>query len=94
MNNEQARRTAVAVIAVIAAVALVVALVAGCTPGTGVDDRPKSAPLVQFHETQVSTVEDLLGALRPTEPGQQVTMTVVRTGQRHELEATTAARTR
>ncbi|MDX3659697.1 hypothetical protein PV646_20550 [Streptomyces sp. ID05-26A] len=47
MNNEQVRRTVMAVIAVIAAIALVVALVAGCAPGADVDDLPGSASVAQ-----------------------------------------------
>jgi serine protease Do len=41
----------------------------------------------------VTSIEDLLGAIRDTEPGQQTTVTVVRGGQRVELPVTIGAMT-
>ncbi|SDK04608.1 serine protease, S1-C subfamily, contains C-terminal PDZ domain [Lentzea albidocapillata subsp. violacea] len=68
----------------------------------GVDpDGPAAAAGIQpgdvvtrFQDAEVRAVEDLLGALRRSEPGRQVTVTVVRDGQTKELKATIAARTR
>ncbi|SMC96945.1 hypothetical protein [Lentzea albidocapillata] len=43
MRNEQVRRTAMALIAVMAAIVIAVALVAGCSPSGGAEDRPSPA---------------------------------------------------
>jgi S1-C subfamily serine protease len=44
--------------------------------------------IVSLAGRKVDTVEDLLGALRTTRPGQQVPLTVVRAGARHDLTVT------
>lgn len=50
--------------------------------------------IVRLRDVDVRTVEELLGALRTTEPGQEVELTVVRDGQQQQLRATIGARTR
>jgi S1-C subfamily serine protease len=52
------------------------ALVVGVQPGD---------VIVGLAGRQIETVEDLLGALRDTEPGQQVPLTVMRDGVQHEI---------
>jgi serine protease Do len=62
----------------------------------GVDERGPAAAagvrvgdvIVGLRGTEVRTVEDLLGALRTTDPGQEAAIAVVRDGQRQELKAT------
>jgi serine protease Do len=44
--------------------------------------------IVAFGDREIRTVEDLLGALRDTDPGQHTTLTVDRGGQRLELPIT------
>ncbi|WP_232376604.1 S1C family serine protease [Amycolatopsis aidingensis] len=48
--------------------------------------------IVQFGDTKVAAVEDVLGALRGTEPGQQVTLTVARGSERQQIEVTVGTR--
>lgn len=50
--------------------------------------------IVRLHSTEVRTVETLLGALRATEPGQQVTATVMRDGEQQELQMRVGSRSR
>ncbi|PSL57395.1 S1-C subfamily serine protease [Saccharothrix carnea] len=50
--------------------------------------------VVELAGQQVREVEDVLGALRRTEPGEQVDLVVVRDGQRQELSVQIAARER
>ncbi|WP_309112638.1 trypsin-like peptidase domain-containing protein [Saccharothrix sp.] len=50
--------------------------------------------IVRMGQDEVGSVEDLLGALRRTEPGEQVGVEVVRDGQRRELTVEIAARDR
>jgi serine protease Do len=72
------------------------ALVLGVDPG-GPADRAGvrvGDVIVQMAGSEVRTVEDLLGALRKTEPGQPVPVTVIRDGQRQQLEVTIVARER
>ena len=52
------------------------ALVVGVQPGD---------VIVGLAGRQIETVEDLLGALRDTEPGQQVPLTVMRDSVQHEI---------
>jgi serine protease Do len=70
------------------------ALVTGVPPG-----GPAAAAGVQpgdvvvaLGDRKVESIEDLLGALRDTEPGQQTTVTVVREGERLELPVTIGSR--
>jgi S1-C subfamily serine protease len=44
--------------------------------------------IVGLADRDVDTVEDLLGALRATEPGQQTPLAVIRGGERRELTVT------
>jgi S1-C subfamily serine protease len=44
--------------------------------------------IVELAGHRITTVEDVLGALRETEPGQRVPLTVVRAGKRQELSLT------
>jgi serine protease Do len=48
--------------------------------------------VVALGDRKVESIEDLLGALRDTEPGQQTTVTVVREGERLELSVTIGSR--
>ncbi|WP_158853489.1 S1C family serine protease [Saccharothrix deserti] len=68
----------------------------------GVDDGSPAASagvrtgdvIVRLDDQDVRSVEDLLGALRGTEPGSTVTVEVVRDGQRQELKVEIGSRTR
>jgi serine protease Do len=44
--------------------------------------------VVRLGDRQVGSIEDLLGALRDTEPGQQVPLELVRNGERQQLTVT------
>lgn len=67
----------------------------------GVDENAPAAEagvresdvIVALEGTEVRTVEELLGALRSTEPGRRITLTVVRDGDRQELRTTVGSRT-
>ncbi len=70
------------------------ALVTGVPPGgpaAAADVRPGDV-VVALGDREVESIEDLLGALRDTEPGQQTTVTVVREGERLELPVTIGSR--
>ncbi|SMD24671.1 S1C family serine protease [Lentzea albidocapillata] len=68
----------------------------------GVDEKGPAADagirpgdvIVRLHDTEVRTVEALLGALRATDPGQQVTAMIVRNGDKQELRVEIASRSR
>ncbi len=50
--------------------------------------------IVAVADRPVASIEDVLGVLRDTEPGQQVGLTVVRDGERQELPITIGAQSR
>jgi serine protease Do len=56
-------------------------------PAAAAGVRPGDV-IVGLGDNTVETVEDLLGALRETEPGQQVTLTVVRDGEELDVPVT------
>ncbi|MBP2334816.1 S1-C subfamily serine protease [Saccharothrix coeruleofusca] len=62
-------------------------------PAAGAGVRPGDV-IVGLAGQDVRGVEDVLGALRGTEPGQRIGLVVVRDGQRQELEVEVAARGR
>jgi serine protease Do len=66
------------------------ALVTGVPPGgpAAAAGVQQGDVVVALGDRKVESIEDLLGALRDTEPGQQTTVTVVRGGQRLELPVT------
>jgi serine protease Do len=70
------------------------ALVTGVSPGgpaAAADVQPGDA-IVALGARKVGSIEDLLGALRETEPGEQATLTVVRGGAEFELPVTIGSR--
>lgn len=60
-------------------------------PATAAGVRPGDV-IVGFAGSEVASVEDLLGALRGTDPGQEVTLRVVRNDERQELTVTIGKR--
>ena len=66
--------------------ALVLGVEAG-GPGGSAGVKPGDV-IVGFAGRNVESIEDLLGALRDTEPGQRVPLALVRDGQRRELTVT------
>jgi serine protease Do len=71
------------------------ALVLGVQPGgpAGAAGVQRSDIIVGLGGTRVESVEDVLGALRSAQPGQQVPLVVVRSGQRQEFPVTVAGTT-
>lgn len=66
------------------------ALVMGIQPGgpaAAAGVQPGDV-VVRLGDRQVGSIEDLLGALRDTEPGQQVPLELVRNGERQQLTVT------
>jgi serine protease Do len=61
-------------------------------PAAAAGVRPGDV-IVALGDRPVKSIEDLLGALRDTEPGQQTTVTVMRGGNRVELPVTIGAET-
>jgi S1-C subfamily serine protease len=47
--------------------------------------------IVRFNDTPITSVADVLGALRTTKPGDQVVLTIVRHGDRPRLKVTVGA---
>ena len=70
------------------------ALVFSVQEGTPAEEAGlrRSDVIVEFDGERVRIVEDLLSALRGKEPGDEVTITVVREGERQELQATLGER--
>ena len=70
------------------------ALVFGVEEGSPAEEAgiERSDVIVEIDGEEVAIVEDLLAVLREREPGDEVTITVVRGGERMELEATLAER--
>jgi S1-C subfamily serine protease len=60
------------------------------TPGSGADEAglEEGDVIVALEGTRVAIVEDLLGALRQRSPGDEVTLTIVRDGERLQVTAT------
>jgi S1-C subfamily serine protease len=60
------------------------------TPGSGADEAglEEGDVIVALEGTRVAIVEDLLGALRQRSPGDEVTLTIVRDGERRQVTAT------
>lgn len=62
-------------------------------PAAAAGIRPGDV-IVRLHNTDVRTVEALLGALRETDPGQQVLATIMRDGDEQEVRVEIGARSR